>query len=81
MIENVEKKSFVEIWDGLTSDERGELARRILLARCCATYQTVWNWGRAKSRPAVGIVRDKVSTTTATFLGIKTDSKTLFPQS
>ena len=80
MIENVESKSFSQIWAELSTDERLELTGKILRARCCTTYQTVWNWGKGKTRPPFGLVRDKASATIAAYFKIKTDSKTLFPQ-
>lgn len=80
MIENVETKSFTQIWEALTTDDRLELTGKLLRARCCTTYQTVWNWGKGKTRPPFGLVRDKVTATISSFLKIKTDAKTLFPQ-
>lgn len=75
----IETKSFSEIWLGLNVNERSELCRRLLLARCCTTYQTVWNWGNGKASPSSPLIRDKVAATVSKFIDKKTSHQILFP--
>lgn len=77
--EKIETKTFSEIWTGLNVDERNELCRRLLLARCCTTYQTVWNWGTNKNHPSAPLVRATVANTVSKFIGKKTSAQILFP--
>lgn len=75
----IETKTFNEIWMGLNAEDKTELCRQLLLARCCSTYQTVWNWGTGKVRPSMPLVRSAVASTVSKFIGKKTSAKTLFP--
>ena len=77
----IETMTFNEIWTGLNADDRNELSRRLLLARCCTTYQTVWNWGTKKVRPSSALVRNTIASTVSKFFGTKTTDRILFPLS
>lgn len=77
--EKIETKTFNEIWTGLNSDEKNELCRRLLLARCCTTYQTVWNWGTGKVHPSAPLIRTTIASTVSKFIGAKTSAQILFP--
>lgn len=78
---NIESKTFKEIWTDLNGDEKNELARRLYLARCCSTYQTLWNWGTGKVRPSSPLVRDKVASTISKIFGVRVSASSLFPRS
>ena len=75
----IETKTFNEIWLGLNADEKNELSRRLLLARCCTTYQTIWNWGSGKVQPSAPLVRATIANTVSKFIGKKTSPQILFP--
>ena len=75
----IETKTFNEIWTSLNVDERNELCRRLLLARCCTTYHTVYNWGTGRVQPSAPLVRTTIATTVSKFIGKKTSAQILFP--
>ena len=77
--QNFETKSFQEIWEMLTAEQRNELARKLFSARCCSTYQTVWNWGKGKVSPYSPLVKMAVASTISRLTGQKISPATLFP--
>ena len=81
MIENVETKTFTQIWGELPGKDRGDLYRLLVAAKCCKSYQTVRNWGSGSHRPSPEVAMDKVASVVSTFLKTKTNTKTLFPNS
>ena len=72
-------RTFSEIWATLTQDNKSELSAKLYSAKCCATPQTIWNWGSGRTRPAP-LVRKEVAKVVAKFLGSRVAGDTLFPE-
>ena len=72
-------RTFPEIWEKLTHDEKSELTTKLYAAKCCGTPQTIWNWGTGKTRPAP-LVRKEIASVVGRFLGARVFGATLFPE-
>ena len=74
-----EARSFPQIWESLSKPEREELTRQFYLNKCCRARQTIWNWGKGKTKPSEPLVQDKISKVVSSFLGQTISSSALFP--
>lgn len=73
-------RTFGEIWNTLTSDEREDLTLALYNAKCCKTRQTIWKWANGKSKPSAPIIRDTVAKVVGKTVGSRVFSSTLFPR-
>lgn len=75
----IETRTFPQIWDSLSQDERDDLTLRLYAAKCCRTRQSIWEWASGKGQPGAMLVRDTVAKTVSKFIGRKSTPQTLFP--
>lgn len=71
-------RTFSQIWESLTQEEKSELSTKLYSAKCCGTPQTIWNWGTGKTRPAP-LVRKEIANVVGKFIGARVFGATLFP--
>ena len=76
----IDSRSFQEIWKSLSQDEKSDLALKLYNSKCCTTYQTIWNWGTGKTRPAA-LAREVAASVVGRFIGTRCLGSVLFPES
>lgn len=76
---DIDTRTFSQIWENLSQNERDDLTLRLYNAKCCKNRQTIWKWATEKCAPREPLVREGVSKTVAKFLGAKVSVQTLFP--
>ena len=72
-------KSFPEIWQTLSSDEKDNLCILIFQRKCCKSRQAIRQWGAGNRTPRNPIVRDAIAIAVSKAIGQKCYSHTLFP--
>ena len=72
-------RTFPQIWENLSSDERESLTLEIYNAKCCRTRQTIWKWATDKVRPST-LVRETLAKVVSKAIGTKVYANTLFPE-
>lgn len=73
-------RTFPEIWDGLSTEEKENLTLDIYNAKCCRTRQTIWKWATNKARPSSPLVRESVAKVISKAIGEKVSASSLFPE-
>ena len=77
---STDARTFPQIWEGLTSNEREDLTIEIYKTKCCRTRQTIWKWANEKARPGSPLVRETVAKVVSKAIGAKVYPHTLFPE-
>lgn len=75
----VDTRTFPEIWQELSVDEKAELRGRLLNSKVCQTVQTVNNWGAGRFMPTNLVVRKEAARVISLYLKVKTLPGVLFP--
>lgn len=78
--QEIDSRSFPEIWASLTRGERNDLTIEIYKARCCSSYQTICNWAHGRQKPKP-VISKEVASVVSRFLKKRILRGTLFPES
>lgn len=68
----------MEIWAGLTPEQRDEVALRLYNAKCCRTRQTIFNWATGRTSPVEPLVKSGVAAVLSKYLGQTVIASSLF---
>ena len=75
----VDARTFPQIWQELSVDDKADLKCRLLNAKVCQTVQTINNWAAGRNFPSNLVVRKEAARVIGVFLKTKTIPAILFP--
>ena len=78
-MENLDKKTFPELWGLLSDVQRADVRLKLLSKKCTTTPQTIYNWADGRTKPVSALVQDTIANVVGQYLGVKLYGRVLFP--
>ena len=76
----IDTRTFQQIWEGMTQQEREDLTLDLYKSKACRTRQTIWNWANGIAQPSHPVVRDTVAAVVGKAIGSRVCGYSLFPR-